>query len=193
MDPLNTPITLGYGEYIAFHDPRNNESKILSRETFDQVYKIFNENSLGVIEGQLNRYELIKEKVKKIDPTLEIVFIPRTLYELISIRKCILEDLKCGPCSQLNPMEHKKSLEHYEGDEKKYELFLSNQEAKRRKRNCWHLSYFEDAGDNNHPGVKDVAYRLNQLIVKMMVPNGEGFTINKILLHTKLEIGFFLF
>ena len=190
MDSFTTSITLGYGEYVAFHDPRNNERKTLSRETFEQVYKIFNENSLGVMGVQVNLYELIKEKVKKIDPTLEIAFIPRTLYELIFIRKCILEDLKYGICSQLNPMEHKKSLEHFDGDEKKYEIFLSNQVTKRRKRKCWHLSYFEDAGDNNHPGVKEVAYRLNQLIVKMMVPKGAGFTMNQILLHTEVEIGF---
>ncbi|MEI6243208.1 MAG: hypothetical protein WCP39_07415, partial [Chlamydiota bacterium] len=41
-----------------------------------------------------SRYEIIQEEIKKIDPALEIAFIPRTLYELIFIEQCIQEDLE---------------------------------------------------------------------------------------------------
>ena len=66
-----------------------------------------NNGSEGASEKCANRYELIKIKLKEIDETLEAVFVPRTLYELIFIRECIKEDLDHkNPCQFLNPEFH---------------------------------------------------------------------------------------
>src|ERR1700691_3191088 len=96
-------VTMGHGEYVVFYELPNGEKRELSRDAFEQVYKIFNQFSLAAImksgsgkeaEEYANRYERIKKNVKEIDPTLEVAFVPRTLYELIFIRECISEDLK---------------------------------------------------------------------------------------------------
>ncbi|QLH35468.1 MAG: hypothetical protein HWD61_04365 [Parachlamydiaceae bacterium] len=66
----------------------------------------------------------MKSKLKEIDPTLEAVFIPRTLYELVFIRKCIQEDLKHKDiCPDLDPSSHKISLKSFKNDESKYQAF----------------------------------------------------------------------
>ncbi len=198
LEVIKDKITMGQGEYVVFHSLPNGEKKELTRETYDEVYKILNQYSPAAIinRGAENaveecnqRYELIKAKVKELDPSLEIVFVPRTLYELIFIRKCIQEDLKHNAtCEFLDPGAHKITLKRFNGDQQKYEDYLKEKAIQQKERKCWHLCYFKDAGDNDHAGVKDVAYRLNQTIVKKFSPLKEGFTHQEYLEHAEKEI-----
>lgn len=192
---------MGQGEYIAFHKLPNGEKEELSRDTFEQVYKILNHYSPAAIinrgsdkaaEECSYRYELIKTKIKEIDSTLEVVFIPRTLYELIFIRKCIKEDLKHGNiCSFLEPSDHKPSrLRHLNGDQDQIKKYLEAESLEKAQRKCWHLAYFEDAGDNEDQNVKDVAFRLNKVIIKTLSPSSEGFTYQEISILAEKEIQF---
>jgi hypothetical protein len=87
-------ITMGQGEYVVFHKLPNGETKQVSPETFEQVYQILLQHSPAALVEGANRSELIKAKLKDLDPTLEAIFVPRTLLELIFIRKCIREDDK---------------------------------------------------------------------------------------------------
>ena len=193
-------ITMGQGEYVVFHKLPSGEKKQLSPETFEQVYKILiqyspsalmNSDSEKASEDCTNRYELIKAKLKEIDPTLEAVFVPRTLYELIFIRKCIQEDLKHKDiCPQLDPFSHKITLQTFKGDEDKYQEFLKEDAHEKAQRKCWHLCYFTDAGDNDHSGVKDVAYRLNKVMLKAFDPSSEGFTYQEFSVFAEKEIEF---
>lgn len=191
---------MGQGEYIVFHTSPTGEKQPLSRETFEQVYQILlqyspaalaNSGSEKATKDCANRYELIKAKLKKIDPTLEAVFVPRTLYELIFIRKCIQEDLKHKEiCPDLSPSSHKISLKTFKDDQIKYQEFLKEQQEKRLKRKCWHLCYFTDTGNNEHVGVKDVAYRLNKSILKTFSPSSGGFTHQEFSAFAEKEIAF---
>lgn len=201
MQQLNfSPVTLGHGEYVVFYELPNGEKKELSRDTFEKVYKIFNQFSLAAImnrgsgkeaEEYANRYEQIKKNVKEIDPTLEVAFVPRTLYELIFIRECISEDLKHNDiCPQLDRGEHKKNLAFFQNKNDKYLEFLSEQAVERAARNCWHICYFEDAGDDDHATVRDVAYRLNEVVVKTLLPKSSGFTHQEIFERTEKELEF---
>lgn len=193
-------ITMGQGEYVVFHKLPNGEKKQLSPETFEQIYKILIQYSPAVLINSgsekasaecANRYELIKAKLKEIDPTLEAMFVPRTLYELIFIRKCIKEDLKHkNICPQVAPILHNVTLEYFDGDQEKYQKFLQENAVERAKRKCWHLCYFEDAGDNEHAGVKDVAYRLNKVMIKAFDPSNEGFTHQEFSTFAEKEIEF---
>ncbi len=116
---------------------------------------------------------------------------PRTLDELIFIRKCIQEDLKHkGICSRLDPFSHLISSKTFEGDEDKYQEFLKRDAHKRAQRKCWHLCYFTDAGDNQHAGVKDVAYRLNKAILKGFDLQSEGLTCQEFSALSEKEIEF---
>ena len=131
-------ITMGQGEYVAFHKLPSGEKKELSPETFEQVYKILvhyspaaliNSGSEQASKDCANRYESIKSKVKEIDSSLEIIFVPRTLIELIFIRKCIKEDLKHkGICSSLSKLE-----QGYFNHPEKYRIFKNEEPEEREK------------------------------------------------------------
>ncbi len=115
------------------------------------------------------------------------------LYELIFIRKCIREDLKHNEvCSQLSPATYLKTvkLEDYEGDREKFESFQKGRLKTLAQKKCWHLCYFDDVGDNDHPGVRDVAYRLNRVVVKTLSPTADGFTPEELFKHVENEIEF---
>lgn len=199
-------ITLGQGEYIVFH-LYNGKRKELTPALFETVYKILveyspmslqnsksNEDSVKVCA---NRYDLIREKIKSIDQTLEIIFVPRTLIELIFIRKCIKEDLRNNEiCPFLDRQEqtyiyHPEKLRFYEieAPEKRNENLEEIAKLK-SKRKCWHVCYFDYAGDSEHPDVTNVAFRLNQAIVKTLNPSSSGFTYEEFSVYTEKEIEF---
>jgi len=146
----------------------------------------------SAIEKCAKRYDLIHSKVKELDPQLEVAFIPRTLYELIFIKKCIQEDLKEKKICPLLDVHLRLHMEKVlktdpQNFEKNFEKILALQ----AKRKCWHRCHLEDAGDNsNHPQVKELAFRLNNVIIKALKPKSEGFTYQELLQHTEKEIDF---
>ena len=188
------PVTFGQGEYVVF-TPDSKEP--LPRETFEKAYEIFNYYSPATIINRNavdecdKRYDLIREKIKEIDSSLEIVFIPRTLYELVFIKKCIQEDLKFkSVCLCLNPEAHTKTVESFNNNQERFARYKEALSFRLTQKKCWHLAQFTDAGDNNHPGVKDVAYRLNCLITKQFSPKPEGFTCEEVSQFASREIEF---
>lgn len=187
-------VTFGQGEYVVF----NPDSKdALPRETFEKAYQILNDYAPAAIINRNaadecdKRYDLIREKIKEMNSSLEIAFIPRTLYELVFIKKCIQEDLRDKQvCICLNPQAHKKTVKDFNNDEKKFEVYEQKRSEILTKKKCWHLAHFEDAGDNHHKGVKDVAFRLNRLLTKRFSPKLEGFTCEELKQFANLEIEF---
>lgn len=190
IPPLHTPsvgaIKSGYGEYIVFRDQKGCNKDDIKKDVFEKVYQIFNKYSPAKIindcpdsneaqEKCADRYQLIRNEVKKIDEHLEIAFVPRTLFELIFIRKAINEDVKHNKvCLMQEPDNHKKT---------------HNNEVEKRTK-CWHLICFEHMGDNNDPSVKETAYRLNRVMIKTLAPTVEGFSHQKLIDFTNEEITF---
>lgn len=193
-------ITSGQGEYIVFRQMPNGEKESLSQESYEQIYSLLIQYSPAAIinrspekaaEECEKRYEILKAQLKTVDPHLELTFIPRTLYELIFLRKCIKEDLKTKQvCSYSDPSIQQIDLDFFENDLTQYEAYLKKRKAKQKEKKCWHLCFFTDAGDNHHVGVKNVAYRLNQTILKKLSPTQEGFTYQELVAHTDREIKF---
>jgi hypothetical protein len=179
-------ITTGQGEYVVFHKMPNGEKKELSRETFEKAYTILNSHSpLAIMNSGVenaaekcaNRYQLIKAQIKDLDPTLEAIFVPRTLYELIFIRKCIQEDMKNEKnCIYLDSNNHALNLDFFKGNQQKFGEFSRDKENQQAKRKCWHLCHFSNEGDNEHPKLKDVVFRMNKVIIKALNLPAEGFT-----------------
>jgi len=188
------PIRQGDGEYIAFH-VRGKQTEAPSQDTFARVYAVFNtyaphailnrETPSLAMEQCLNRHAIIQAKVKEIDPTLEIAFIPRTLYELYFLKKCSKEELN-------NPTICDLSLSFIPSNSKtqKRNLTLAD---KRVKNKCWHICHFRDAGDNTHPQVQEIAYRLNRSMIKHFAPSPTGFTYRELATLTEKEIAFYHF
>lgn len=193
-------MTMGQGEYIVFHQLPNGEKRPVSNETFEKVYKVLlqyspaalaNSGSDTAIEACANRYELLKANLREIDPTLEAVFVPRTLYELVFIRNCIQEDLAHNKiCRYLSPSLQEIDVQLFENNQQQYEKCLINKEAEQKLRKCWHLCYFTDMGDNEHSGVKAVAYRLNEVMLNAFNPSSEGFTHQELLSFAEKEMEF---
>jgi hypothetical protein len=172
-------IKNGYGEFVVFREDHGEVDK----ETYLKVYEIFNDHSLAAIAKRnagvpnvadiyKNRTESIKEKVKAIDSTLKIAFIPRTLYDLILLNKCIKEDVKNDytACPLLDQPRWGK--------------------MKKTREKCWHANYFPNQGNNNSPDVKDVAFRLNRSIAKNIIKYKTGCTFGEFLKATNKEIKF---
>jgi hypothetical protein len=184
-------IVMGQGEYAVFHRLPTGKKLPLASETFEKVYEILLQHSPFVLGNKCEkRYDLLIASLKKIDPTLEAVFIPRTLYELVFIRKCIQEDLRHESiCREVGPSFQRLSPRLFETD-KDYQKFLKERGAARLQRKCWHLAYFTDVGDNEHAGVKNVAYRLNNVALRAFDPPSEGFTYRQLSNLAENEIEF---
>lgn len=202
-------IQQGYGEYIVFHQSENT-SRSPNRETFEGAYEIFNDYLPATVMNRgpesramhdsINRYNIIRERIKSIDASLEVAFIPRTLYEMFLLRKCIQEDLKnksICPFTDGNnfikkAQDFKRTQGTYEEYLKTYEEYLKKCSEVRTKRKCWHLCFFDNADNyNNDSGVKEIAFRLNRKMVKTFSPTSGGFTYQKFVEFAENEITFF--
>lgn len=214
-------ITSGHGEYVVYHSAPTG-IKTVSQFVYEAVYEIFNEYSPDAIlsrceretvkrgitkfeaeikeaaegtlkpenvdevagkaaaEQFLNRYELMRKRIKEIDPSLEIAFIPKALYELIFIRKSIQEDLNTeSRCLR-------------QGGIGGYKMTSEEELAFYKNNRCWHIKCFPNTGDDQAPRVKQTAYRLNQIIVRLIPKHApEAFSFGIIAKIAKKEIAFF--
>ncbi|KAF3363027.1 hypothetical protein PHSC3_000415 [Chlamydiales bacterium STE3] len=199
-------IKMGQGDYIVFYQTSKGEKKDVDKETFDKVYNvvcafspaaILERGSENMVEECVYRYQHIKAKLHEIDARLKIIFVPRTLMELIFLRKCINEDIKNDEiCPFLSRMEQlyiyhpESSIVFKNEDPESRKSNLGEIEMQKRKRKCWHLCYFDDAGDNEHADVKKVAYRLNKAVIKTLSPTKKGFSHKEFSSFLEKEISF---
>jgi hypothetical protein len=179
----DSQVTSGQGEYIVFHSLAGNEKKEVEEDTYAKAYQVFNDYTPAAMAGRnaesdeyKARFETIKSKIQQIDKTLAIAFVPRTLYELIFLRKCIEEDLTHKSICKIHPLAADTA--------KNVEI--------RKERKCWHLCYFKDAGDNQNPKVLQVAYRLNSVVEKTLGRTENGYTFKELGRHTQNELEFFM-
>lgn len=177
LDIPEDSITTGHGEYIVFRNQEGQEKTTVDRKVFSEVQKIFqkyspaeivNDTSDQIQEKYENRYQAILEEVKKLDPQLEIAFVPRTLYELIFIKKGIQEDIKyLETCPKLG------------------------NETGLARHKCWHLERNEEGKALMDTEVEDIAYRLNKVMIKSLKPTAKGFTHQELQANLDKEIAFF--
>lgn len=197
LDPskLSIPtgeIKEGHGEYVVFQEEEGKNSAI-SKETYEKVYELMNRFSplsiaISPPECPINDYyEFISKKIKEIDKKLKIAFIPRTLYELYFVRKSIKEEVKANAnCKALNPkVQELLARDPLLWDEKAKECHEKQLAGK-----CWHQRYVQSPEDYNQPGVKEVAYRLNQYIVRKVLENRDGLSYTQLQIQLEKELTF---
>lgn len=88
-------ITQGQGEYIVYH---KYGCQTLEKDQFERVYKTLND---------LSDYTTLRYQLKEMDSNLEVLFIPRTLYQLIFIRQVMKESLDAGKLCDKTAKEDK--------------------------------------------------------------------------------------
>jgi hypothetical protein len=97
----NTEVLDGHGEMIVTKKLGTTFAQV-DLETYKKVLKLFHQSHpVKWFQEQEKpqwplRAEKLRAAVKELDPSLELTFIPRILYELTYIRESIHEDLKKG-------------------------------------------------------------------------------------------------
>lgn len=139
----------GYGEFIIY----KNDSKLslitnLDKKTYQLCYQVFIKAKEITIENE--KREFLECNLTKIDPNIKITFIPRTLYELCFIQKCLKETLRLEDICKNSKFAR-----------------IDRPESK-----CWHGAYFRDFGDDQDEIIIDLAYRLNNSIVSNLKTDG---------------------
>jgi len=165
IDQLEIPtgiIYQGYGEYVAYRLGTFNNLVHLSRSEFEQVYAIFNKHL---------DYASIKNEISTIDPNIEIAFIPRSLYELVFIRKMlhrnekefISQDLENSFC--LDVADCHKAVDNHQAKTHYY------------KTNAVNLVQIEK-----------LAYKINRTISKRIYSANQGMTYPELNDYLESEI-----
>lgn len=187
---ISGTITSGQGEYLLFRKSSEGIPINVDQATYESAYQIFDHYSPGVIiqrhsdpamikQECSNRFSLIQSKIKELSPDLNVSFVPTTLLHMVILRKCIKEDVKAVTiCPRLSPSAHQPRRKE-----------RTNKILEGKK--CWHLCCFPDAGDNHHPGVKELAYRFNKIMIKKIPAGQSGFTHENLQALMKEEITFF--
>ncbi|MBA2728659.1 MAG: hypothetical protein H0U49_10865 [Parachlamydiaceae bacterium] len=200
LDTENGLITNGQGEYVLFRNDNNH----IEKSVFEKAYRIFVQYSPEQIASRSKdaekeyacRYETIRKKVNKIDPALEVAFIPRTLYELTYIENCIQEDLNNkSTCPIMTPSIHNI---YFANDKEGLDAFIKKTKEERM---CWHALPFKNVMPENkncggdpdivyRDDVIDIAYRLNKDIVNRLSPKPGGLTYSELAAHVDTSIQF---
>lgn len=157
-------IKNGYGEFIIYQINERGE-RYISEKTFAKAFSQLKDFSISscIKEQQLEKYalrhELIREVLnKELGSSVEIAFIPRTLYELSFLKKCINEDLKNGEICAL----YEKSLRTQVQLE-----FIDKLQGYQEKRRCLHhKEYMNDFEGFTDEFIQSLAYRLNKTLIK---------------------------
>jgi hypothetical protein len=141
----------GYGEYIVYKtDSGMTKPSFLDKKTYEQCYQVLLQARQMTVQSKKQGF--LKRELTQIDPTIETFFIPRTLYELCFIQKCIKETLRLGAiCENIK-------FDRIDGPKPK----------------CWHGAYFKGFGNDQDPIIIDLSYRLNNSIVRNLKPKMPG-------------------
>lgn len=181
MNNWDKPIVMGQGEYVIFSQ-MDNVVSILPKEIYEKAYNILLENTPRKLQKEDldRRHSIISEKLKEIHPSLKVVFIPRTLYELTYIEQCIDEDHKCYDENSEHYQPCSISLRESTPIEKRIDLDKQSSERKE----CWHLEKCKDVNlpeQNKNKRLRKMAYRLNNIMVEKFKPTEKSFSLNQLL------------
>lgn len=170
-------VSDGYGEFLVF----NQTGKYIDQDVYNAVYPILNQFAAQNLKTPLqDRPKTIREKIYKIDPDLDICFIPRTLYELCLMCLAIKEELTHAFVNDYGklPMcvRQKEETEDPSWGEPK----------------CWHGFKCKDGEQvcETDRCILNIAYELNEILIKKIKPTGKGLTRSTIAELASKEIEF---
>ncbi|MCP5507779.1 MAG: hypothetical protein H7A37_05720 [Chlamydiales bacterium] len=194
------PIADGYGEYLIY----SQEEPELNKEIFKKAWAICNFTAHHPRKNAENPSVSIRHEIKKIRDDLEVVFVPRTLYELGYVIAAVKEERE-GYCRgedvDLPPREETR-LEQLKdwiewgfekvGLKKPYDYPSLRKDLRSKVDTCWHLIISTDQRpvSDDDPVTQHLAYRLNQCLVEDIAPQGSFLSGRKIVVLTDRYIQF---
>ena len=171
------PITDGYGEFLLYAA----DGAPLEKEIFIQAWSICNFYAHHPQEGAERASLCVNREIRRIQPNLVAVFVPRTLYELGYISAVIQEERK-GYCrgedwARFLPPEEESYLDWAKGWVKwslervgmikPDEYSLLRKDLRSKIDTCWHLIDSTDKMplSDDDPVTQHLAFRMNQYLV----------------------------
>lgn len=110
-------ISCGYGEYAVYrYNSKTKEKSPIDRALFDKVFKIFLSAQANLYSPNPskeiinNRYDYLRQRVKELDSSLEIAFIPRTIYDLAYLKQAAKEEINEGKFCMLSNHAKRSNL-----------------------------------------------------------------------------------
>lgn len=202
-EPPQGIITNGQGEFLIYRVSPAGQPDPLSVEEYEEIFE-------GIEESRLvdDRHLFLKEKIQdRFGDCVHIGFVPRTLYELLFLRECILQDIQQEKCTHA---QGTLSLEAWKGNAVATECLYQE-----RQERFWQLGLFEDQdyqsqfskrcdADDRIDHVKRVAARLNQTALQLIKELGihsrshqkstvaDGFTFEQVKHLQREVVNFFI-
>lgn len=164
----------GYGELIL-RVKDGSKFRPVTEEEYAKAYEIFRKYAPGIDEGEplpASRIEMMRKEITQINPNMIGTFIPRTLHDLIFIRKAIEEDVAYEEA-------HKGSFCNVENNP-----WLSSEPEEERygTRKKIFISLPEDA-ERHTSKLAKIGHRLNTAACEMLMnvdATAEHFTLMQI-------------
>lgn len=149
----------GHGEYVVFRHSGAGVPTPLSSEQYLAVYKILHKDIRELAEP---KFDFVTRELRAIDPTYEVAFIPRVLYEMMFFHECIKEESDAGkPCELLQRHLYVRPWRN--------EKLLKLEQIKRESNRCWHLCHFRDRPEaEDDADLSILAHRLNEIIIRAL-------------------------
>ncbi|MBY0529452.1 MAG: hypothetical protein K2P51_04600 [Rhabdochlamydiaceae bacterium] len=172
-------VSSGYGDYLFYRLNADQTPSTISHAEFTRLFeeKILPLGHETPTASMQKKYEIAKEKVQLVDPTIHLTFIPRVLLELALLHRMIDEDYKSESICPLADLKfHEKTLE-------KQEILES--------KTCWHTLCFRNDSDDLSAEVVKLAHQLNASLVDELKPDGNPFSFDQLSDLLKIELEFF--
>lgn len=161
-------INMGKGEYVIYR----NDGEI-SYDEYQNLYEIITGSAHESPRDKLSNIILSKNNWNK---DINIIFIPKTLYELFLIKELITEDIRNKSiCSFVCARTASTDIDCFEDNkDNEYRLFLEKKTRIQKERNCLHGCYFHNGNKNNNDNIDviRIAYKINNIIVHILSCDG---------------------
>lgn len=163
---ISSHPTEGHGEYIVYKQDASGAAVPLSQEQYKKIFRILTVDIRAIAESRL---DFIKRELRAIDPSLQVAFVPRILYELIFMHECMQEEIT-NRRSCIQRQLYKDYHSYVVTEEEKHEIL----EKKHQSGKCYHLCCFEDRAEDPEKDIyfSNVAYRINNIILRKLFPEG---------------------
>ncbi len=174
----------GQGEFVVY-ESQGGAKRPLDPSTYGKVFRILTEyQTVNLVQaGRMQEYPerraKIVQEIQKVNPNLQVFFIPRTTMELEYLSNC-LEENRTAECEH-GMLRYQRTCQE-------------NSAPRKWQDHCWHIELFRsppEVGDYENLRLVEVARKLNNQMIALLggfVMKNGAFPVEKILEYTTEQI-----